>query len=291
MLISCFLCSLTPGSQGLSTRKVSQESSLDLGPVYSSSQITRAQRGMGRRWPERHLMGQPRVTTGAEKESTHSFQQPAQPWEGPAPAAPGILCPCWQRALEAARPNFRQVHLQSAGFPMTQDNSMYVTTQAQAGRPGTPQLGSCHQTNCGKTPPQALPAGLPARLRFPQLELDHNPCSYRRHCRALLLSEFLFPYQKQFFSAEATGPANKTSRWDLRFHNTAHYNESLRLNGIGSWAGGRDPCESCTASSLHSSLLIDSTLSRPPNRKPDSVEILHVDQSDSYGYNTGTLSL
>lgn len=43
MFISCFLCSLTPGSQGLSTRQVSQESSLDLGPVYSSSQITRAQ--------------------------------------------------------------------------------------------------------------------------------------------------------------------------------------------------------------------------------------------------------
>lgn len=128
----------------------SQESSLDLGPVYSSFQITRAQRGVGRRWPGSRLMGQPRVSTGAQKESTRSSQQPAQPWEGPAPAAPGILWPCWQRALETTRPSFRQVYLQPAAFPMTQDNSMHVTAQAQAGRPGTPQLGSCHQTNCGR---------------------------------------------------------------------------------------------------------------------------------------------
>lgn len=204
---------------GTEHEESSQESSLDLGPVYSSFQITRAQRGVGRRWPVSRLMGQPRVSTGAQKESTRSSQQPAQPWEGPAPAAPGILWPCWQRALKTTRPSFRQVYLQPAAFPMTQDNSMHVTAQAQAGRPGTPSWAAATRPIVGD-PPQALPASLPARLRFPQLELDRNPCFYRRHCRALLLSEFLFPYQKQFFSAEATGPANKTSRWDLRFHNS-----------------------------------------------------------------------
>lgn len=227
---------------GTEHEESSQESSLDLGPVYSSFQITRAQRGMGRRWPESRLMGQPRVSTGAKKESTRSSQQPAQPWEGPAPATPGILWPCWQRALET-RPSFRQVYLQPAAFPMTQDNSMHVTAQAQAGRPGTPQLGSCHQTNCGR--PSSCPPCKPScQTQVPTAGAGPQSLLYRRHCRALLLSEFLFPYQKQFFSAEATGPANKTSRWDLRFHNIAHYNESLRLNGIGSWAGGRDPCES-----------------------------------------------
>lgn len=121
--------------------------------------------------------------------------------------------------------------LSRLGFPRHKNSSTRVTFAGTCLLPEGGRRRAWHITavqlppdQLRETPLQDPAASLPARRRFPQLELDHNSCSYQRHCRALLPSEFPFPYQKPLFSAEQTRPANKTSRWDLPFHNTATMN-------------------------------------------------------------------
>lgn len=77
------------------------------------------------------------------------------------------------------------------------------------------------------------------------------------------------------------------------------WSESRRFNSIGSWAGGRNPCERgrrssagprapCPSPQPHiPPLLIDSTPSPgPPNGKPDRTAVLHGEPSNSFPENT-----